>query len=67
VSRILDYCGLAWNDACLSFWEADRPVRTASQAQVRQPLYTSSVGRWRPDAETLRPLLEGLGISETAE
>jgi tetratricopeptide (TPR) repeat protein len=66
VRRIIDYCGLEWNDACLSFWETDRPVRTASQVQVRQPLYNSSVRRWRPDPETLRPLLEGLGVIETA-
>jgi tetratricopeptide (TPR) repeat protein len=62
VRRILDYCGLEWNDACLSFYDTDRPVRTASQLQVRQPLYTSSVGRWRPGGTILRPLLEGLGL-----
>jgi hypothetical protein len=61
VRSILDYCGLEWSDACLSFYETDRPVRTASQVQVRQPIYRSSVGRWRPDEETLRPLLDGLG------
>jgi Sulfotransferase family len=57
--RILDYCGLRWNDACLSY-EADRRVKTASQVQVRQPIYRSSVGRWRPDDATLRPLIDGL-------
>lgn len=61
VRRILDYCGLAWSDACLSFHATDRPVRTASQVQVRRPIYRSSVGRWRPDEATLRPLLDGLG------
>jgi tetratricopeptide (TPR) repeat protein len=60
--RILAYCGLEWDDACLSFYNTDRPVRTASQVQVRQALYVSSVGRWRPAPEILRPLLEGLGI-----
>ncbi len=63
VRRILDYCGLEWNDACLSFYKTDRPVRTASQLQVRQPLYRSSVGRWRPDGTALQPLLEGLGLT----
>ncbi len=63
--RIVAYCGLEWDDACLSFHETDRPVRTASQVQVRQPLYRTSVGRWRPAPETLRPLLEGLGIDPT--
>jgi hypothetical protein len=60
--RIVDHCGLPWNDACLAFHETARPVRTASQAQVRQPLYNSSVGRWRPAPEILQPLLDGLGI-----
>ena len=59
--RILDYCGLGWNDACLSFYEADRRVKTASQVQVRQPIYRSSVGRWRPDDAALQPLIDGLG------
>lgn len=61
VRRILDYCGLVWNEACLSFYKTDRPVSTASQVQVRQPIYRSSVGRWRPDEATLRPLVQGLG------
>lgn len=59
--RIISYCGLQWDDACLNFHKSRRPVRTSSLAQVRSPIYRSSVGRWRPDGETLRPLLEGLG------
>jgi tetratricopeptide (TPR) repeat protein len=59
--RILDYCGLAWDDRCLSFHETERPVKTASLAQVRRPLYRSSVGRWRPYERHLRLLMEGLG------
>ena len=62
--RIVAHCGLEWDDACLAFHETRRPVRTASVVQVRQPIYRSSVGRWRPGAETLRPLLEGLGLAE---
>ena len=58
--RLLGFCGLAWNPAVLRFHESRRPVRTASLAQVRRPLYTSSVGRWHPDADILRPLLDGL-------
>jgi hypothetical protein len=58
--RIVAHCGLPWDDACLEFHKTSRPVRTASVAQVRQPLYRSSVGRWRPDAALLRPLLEAL-------
>jgi tetratricopeptide (TPR) repeat protein len=45
--RIIAYCGLPWTDRCLSFHETDRPVRTASATQVRQPIYSSAVGRWR--------------------
>lgn len=60
--RIVAHCGLPWDEACLNFQSVDRAVRTASVVQVRQPIYRSSIGRWRPDAETLRPLLEGLGM-----
>jgi tetratricopeptide (TPR) repeat protein len=59
--RILAYCGLPWDDRCLSFHEAERPVETASLAQVRRPLYRSSVGRRRAYAKHLRPLMEALG------
>ncbi len=59
--RIVEHCGLEWDDRCLAFDKVARPVRTASSHQVRQPLYRSSVGRPRPDPELLRPLLEGLG------
>jgi len=49
-------CGLPWDEACLAFHRTTRPVRTASVNQVRQPLYTSSVERWRPYARHLEPL-----------
>lgn len=58
--RILAYCGLGWDDSVLRYYENPRPVHTASIAQVRQPIYRSSVGRWRPDEAVLRPLLEAL-------
>jgi tetratricopeptide (TPR) repeat protein len=58
--RLLEFCGLDWDDACLSFHKTERSVRTASVNQVRQPLYNSSVGRWRPNEEVLRPLIAGL-------
>ena len=61
--RIVDYCGLEWNDACLSFHETKRPVRTASVIQVRQPIYGSSVGRWRPYEKELEPFLRALSES----
>ena len=58
--RIVDYCGLEWDDACLSFHKTKRPVRTASVIQVRQPIYSSSVGRWRPYEKELQPFLRAL-------
>ena len=58
--RMLDFCGLDWNPACLDFPGAERAVWTASAAQVRQPLYRSSVGRWRPAPGILKPLMDGL-------
>jgi hypothetical protein len=57
---IISHCGLEWDDACLRFYETQRPVRTSSVTQVRRPIYRNSVGRWRPDADALRPLLDGL-------
>jgi Flp pilus assembly protein TadD len=58
--RMLAHCGLEWDERCLSFAGTARSVRTASAAQVRRPIYQSSVGRWRPDTALLQPLLDGL-------
>jgi tetratricopeptide (TPR) repeat protein len=58
--RIVTHCGLEWDDACLSFYETQRSVRTASAAQVRRPIYQSSIGRWRPHEARLQPLLKEL-------
>src|SRR5262245_10946394 len=52
--RLLDFCGLEWQDGCLEFYKTERTVRTASIQQVRQPVYTSSIGRWR-DYEQFAP------------
>jgi len=60
--RIVDHCGLQWDEACLLFHETERPVRTASAVQVRQPIYHTSVGRWRRYERQLAPLIEVLGI-----
>jgi tetratricopeptide (TPR) repeat protein len=57
---ILAHCGLDWEDACLSFHRIERPVMTASAWQVRQPIYRNAVGRWRPYASALKPLLAAL-------
>ena len=60
--RIVAHCGLGWDDACLGFHGSPRPVRTASAAQVRRPIYRSSVGRWQAYGELLKPLMEALGV-----
>ena len=59
--RILDYCELAWDPGVLSFYKTERAVQTASAAQVRQPLFSTSVGRWRKYEKHLGPLLNELG------
>jgi tetratricopeptide (TPR) repeat protein len=61
--RMLAHCGLAWDPVCLDFHRTDRAVATASSLQVRQPIYASSVRRWRPTPAQLAPLIEGLGRS----
>ena len=59
--RLLAYLELPWDDACLSFHESKRQVRTASMTQVRQPIHRGSVGRWRRHEKFLGPLVEALG------
>ncbi|HTS92288.1 MAG TPA: sulfotransferase, partial [Stellaceae bacterium] len=58
--RIVAFCGLEWDDACLAFHESKRPVKTASAMQVRRPIYKSSVNRWEPYKDLLKPLLQEL-------
>lgn len=63
--RLLQYCGLQWEDQCLRFHENMRASTTASAVQVRQPVYATSVGKWRHYARQLEPLrtrLEAAGI-----
>jgi tetratricopeptide (TPR) repeat protein len=64
VSRqLLAFCGLDWDDRCLSFHTSPRAVKTASKLQVRQPIYTRSVARWKRFEAHLRPLRDALGES----
>jgi hypothetical protein len=60
--RMVAYCGLQWDARCLAFQKTERAVRTASATQVRQPLYRSSIGRWRPYRNELQPLFTALGL-----
>lgn len=57
---LIAHLGLPWDDACLSFHETDRPVRTASAAQVRQPMYQGSVDLWKRYGDRLKPLVDRL-------
>lgn len=61
VRRLLAYCGLPFESACLRFYENDRPVRTASAQQVRQPIYRDGVEQWRHYEAWLEPLKAALG------
>jgi tetratricopeptide (TPR) repeat protein len=61
VRALLDYCGLDFDDRCLRFFENDRPVRTASSEQVRQPIYREGVDQWRHYEPWLGPLKAALG------
>jgi tetratricopeptide (TPR) repeat protein len=59
--RLLDFVGLAWNDRCLRFFESGRTVSTSSAAQVRRPIYRSSLHRTDPLRARLQPLIVALG------
>jgi len=61
--RMVGHCGLQWDGACLAFYRTKRSVQTASAAQVRQPIYDSSVGRWRAYEDLLQPFLQALEAS----
>ncbi len=61
VRKLLDYCGLPFEDGCLRFFENERPVRTASSEQVRRPIYREGVDHWRHFEPWLAPLKAVLG------
>lgn len=63
VRRMLEFIGLPWHPDCLAFGHTSETIQTASVMQVRQPLYTSSIGRWRHYAEHLGPLRAALGMN----
>jgi tetratricopeptide (TPR) repeat protein len=58
--KLIAFCGLDWDDRCLAFHTTRRVVRTASKLQVRQPLYSHAVGRWRDYEPFLQPLIDAL-------
>ena len=61
VRNMLEYCGLEYEPACLRFFESERPVRTPSSEQVRQPIYQQGTEQWQHFEQWLDPLKEALG------
>ena len=59
--RLLDYCGLPFEDACLRFHETRRAVRTVSSEQVRRPIYRDGLTQWRAYESWLEPMKAALG------
>ncbi|RWO33654.1 MAG: sulfotransferase family protein [Mesorhizobium sp.] len=59
--RLIDCLGLPWDDACLRFFDRDGSVNTPSRWQVRQPIYKSSVKRWKNYENEIQPLIQSLG------
>jgi tetratricopeptide (TPR) repeat protein len=63
IRRLLDYCGLPFEEGCLFFYQNDRIVRTASSEQVRMPIFTEAVEHWRNYETWLEPLKQALGAT----
>ncbi len=61
VRRILDHCGLPFEESCVRYYETERAVKTASSEQVRQPIYTGALGKWRRYEQHLDLWLDQLG------
>ena len=58
---MLKFLELPFEEGCISFYETDRSVRTASSEQVRRPINKEGMGRWKPYSKHLKPLLNNLG------
>jgi hypothetical protein len=61
VRRLLDYCGLPFEEECLHFYRNSRAVRTASSEQVRQPIFREGIEQWRNYEAWLEPMKNALG------
>ncbi len=64
IRKIIDFCGLPWDDRCLRYWEAERTVMTLSYDQVNKPIYKSAVKRYEKYEAFIGPLREALGMPE---
>ncbi|HEY6048796.1 MAG TPA: sulfotransferase, partial [Sphingomicrobium sp.] len=58
--RLIEFLGLPWDPKCVDFHKSDRPVKTASVAQVRKPIYKTSVKRWKKYGSGLQPLVDAI-------
>lgn len=65
--KLIDFCGLDWDDRCLRFHESERVVTTPSYDQVRRPIYNKSVARWKNYETYLAPLISALGITTVTD
>ena len=65
--KLLGFLDLPWDPACLNFYESDRVVRTYSDAQVRKPMYSSSIDRWKHYEKFLAPMRRGLRAEELTD
>ena len=63
---LIEFLGLEWNEKCLDFHKSDRPVKTASVAQVRKPIYNTAVKRWKKYGDGLQPLVDAIEGKSTA-
>jgi len=61
VRRILEFCGLPFEESCLNYYETVRDVRTPSSEQVRQPIFKTALEQWRHYETELQPLITALG------
>jgi predicted Zn-dependent protease len=61
IRRLLEFCGLPFEERCLRFYENERPVRTASSEQVRRPIFKEGMEQWRHYEHWLEPLRQALG------
>ncbi|CCQ75601.1 tetratricopeptide repeat-containing sulfotransferase family protein [Magnetospira sp. QH-2] len=64
IRSLIKACGLSWDDRCLQFHQTERVVKTASQWQVRQPMYQTSLDHWQHYGSELSPLKQGLGLPD---
>jgi tetratricopeptide (TPR) repeat protein len=65
--RIVEFVDLPWDARCLDYHRTERRVATFSNWEVRQPIFRSSMGRWKNYREFLRPLIEALGVERPPE